>query len=270
MTPISVVIISYNEAEYIGNTIQAAKFITDDIVVIDSGSTDGTMQIALNQGCRIFQRTWEGYGFAKNFGIRLAKHDWILSLDADEIPDEELLLQLKNLKTANNQTVYDFSFKTYLGKKQIKFGKWGNDHHIRLFNRTRFRWTYSPVHETLSINRVTSIEQLKGYINHFSAKNIDEFRSKSALYANLSAKKYLEEGLSPNLIKMYLSAVFNFVKYFIFYLGFLDGNAGLQIAIINFKYTRQKYTLLHKLYKEKYREQDFKNINLVTEIINYN
>jgi len=269
MTPISVVIISQNEAGFIGNTIKAAKTITDDIVVIDSGSTDETMQIAVNLGCRFFQKTWEGYGFAKNFGVRLAKHDWILSLDADEIPDEELLLQLKNLKSANYQTVYDIRFKTFLGKKQIKFGKWGSDHHIRLFNRILFRWTYAPVHETLSISKTTEIEQLKGYIHHYSAKNIEEFSSKSALYANLSAKKYLEEGLSPRLIKMYFSAAFNFVKYYIFYLGFLDGKAGLQIATITFKYTRQKYTLLHKLYKEKYREQDFKNINLVTEIINY-
>ena len=265
MMPVSVVIISHNEAEFIGNTIKAAKFITDDIVVIDSGSTDETMQIALNLGCRVFRKNWEGYGFAKNAGINHAKYDWILSLDADEIPDKELLYELKILKFTDIQTVYDLRFKTYLGKNLVKFGNWGNDHHVRLFNRTRYRWSYSPVHETLSIGKNTKTEQLKGYVHHYSAKSIEEFDSKSATYARLCAMKYLEEGKTPRFTDMYLSAIFNFIKFYIFYLGILDGKTGLRIAMVTFNYTYSKYALLQKLHAEKYNLKNFKNIQIATQ-----
>ncbi|NNU34504.1 glycosyltransferase family 2 protein [Mucilaginibacter sp. S1162] len=136
MIPVSVVIITKNEAEVIAECIAAAKLITDDIIIIDNYSTDQTYDIAVAEGCRVYQKNWDGYGANKNKGIDLAKYDWILSVDADEIADTELVLSLHSLKLSDPTMVYDIKFKSYFGKKLIRYGSWGRDHHIRLFNRT--------------------------------------------------------------------------------------------------------------------------------------
>jgi glycosyltransferase involved in cell wall biosynthesis len=262
MIPVSVVIIAKNEAEIIGCSIAKAKLITDDIVVVDNGSTDGTLQIALDAGCRVYQRSWNGYAANKNKGIELAKYDWILSLDADEVPDEELIASLYRLKPDDARTVYDIKFKSYFGKKQIRFGKWGRDHHIRLFNRVLVKWSESPVHETLALPGDMKCERLTGHLHHYSVKDINDFSSKSINYARLSAKKYHLNGKKTTFIKLYFSPLFNFIKNYILYLGFLDGRHGWEIASLTVKHTRLKYLLLQRmecLIKEDkvYAEENF-------------
>src|SRR5471030_1458777 len=108
-----------------------AKLITDDIVVVDNGSTDNTLDIAKMHGCRVFQYSWDGYGANKNKGIEVANYDWILSIDADEVPDMELVNSIHNLWLRNTETVYNIKFRSYFGEKRIRFGTWGRDHHIR-------------------------------------------------------------------------------------------------------------------------------------------
>src|SRR5580700_6608328 len=119
MVPVSIVIITKNEADIIASCIQMSKLITDDIVVIDNGSTDDTLDIAGTYGCRVYKRTWEGYGANKNKGIEAAKYNWILSIDADEVPDDELVSALHLLEFNDPATVYDIKFRTYFGKKPI-------------------------------------------------------------------------------------------------------------------------------------------------------
>ncbi|HEY9195792.1 MAG TPA: glycosyltransferase family 2 protein, partial [Mucilaginibacter sp.] len=128
MVPVSVVIITKNEAALIEDCIKMARLITDDIVVVDNDSTDGTPLIASGYGCRVFQRNWAGYGANKNKGIALARYNWILSIDADEVPDADLIKALHNLNFDKANVVYDIKFKSYLGKKLIRFGNWGSDH----------------------------------------------------------------------------------------------------------------------------------------------
>src|ERR1700712_1029014 len=112
MVAVSVVIITKNESEAILSCITAAQLISNDIVVVDNDSTDGTPQIANQQGCRVFCEEWDGYGSNKNKGISLAKYDWILSIDADEIPDTELIRALHQLDLHNPEMVYDIKFKS--------------------------------------------------------------------------------------------------------------------------------------------------------------
>jgi glycosyltransferase involved in cell wall biosynthesis len=189
MVPVSIVIITKNEAEVIAGCISMAKLITNDIVIIDNGSTDGTREIASAYGCRVYQISWKGYGANKNAGIELAKHEWILSLDADEIPDMELIHSLHQLELNDARLVYDIKFRSYFGEKLIRFGNWGRDHHIRLFNRNLVRWSEQKVHEELNLPKGARAEKLNGYLHHYSVKDADECRRKAIFYARLSAEK---------------------------------------------------------------------------------
>jgi glycosyltransferase involved in cell wall biosynthesis len=247
MIPLSVIIITKNEAEAIAECIAAAKLITDDIIIMDNYSTDETCSIAINQGCRLYQRPWDGYGANKNKGIEMAKYDWVLSVDADEIADLELVLSLHSLKMDDPTMVYDIRFKSYFGKKLIRYGAWGRDHHIRLFNRTRVKWSESNVHETLLIPDGSQMQRLDGHMHHYSVKDRRECNAKGLYYARLSAEKYLNAGKKANAVNLYLSPIFGFVKSYILFGGFLDGKEGLDIARITYKNKWLKYHYLLRL-----------------------
>ncbi len=247
MVPVSIVIITKNEADIIASCIQMSRLITDDIVVIDNGSTDETIDIAGTYGCRVYKKTWEGYGANKNKGIEAAKYNWILSIDADEVPDDELVGALHQLEFNNPATVYDIKFRTYFGKKPIRFGSWGRDHHIRLFNRSLVKWSETMVHETLILPENIQVKKLNGHLHHYSVKDVNEYDSKGLYYAKLSAKKYFNIGKRVNAVKLYLSPLFGFIKNYIIFLGFLDGPEGWHIAKTNAKNTNRKYRYLSQM-----------------------
>jgi len=258
---VSVVIITKDEAATIGRCVAAAKQISDDVIVIDNGSTDGTTQIALAAGCRVYHEKWDGYGANKNKGIALARNNWVLSLDADEIPDEPLIASIKKLETANINTVYDIRFKAYYGQKPVRFGSWGRDHHIRLFNRTHTQWTDAIVHETLNRPANTIVQKLGGHIHHYSVKDPVQYKAKIVQYARLNARKYLNEGKKPTLIKLYIAPVFHFVKGYIFLLGILDGKRGWMVAKMMAEHTWLKYHFLSQqtgyTNKEHFAKENF-------------
>jgi glycosyltransferase involved in cell wall biosynthesis len=254
MIPVSVVIITKNEASYIGKCLDMVKLITDDIVIVDNGSTDDTVNICKGYDCRVYELSWDGYGANKNKGIGLARYDWILSIDADEIPDMELVNSLHNLWLRNVDTVYDIKFKSYFGDKRVHFGTWGRDHHIRLFNRSLVKWSEPIVHETLILPRNIRKRSLKGYLHHHSVQNVAECNQKAVYYARLSAEKYFQTGKRANFVNMYLSPLFVFVKSYILLLGFLDGKEGWYISRITYKNRWLKYHYLNNLenyYKDK-------------------
>ncbi len=244
MVPVSIVIITKNEAEVIASCLNSAQLITDDIIVVDNDSTDTTTQIAYKYGCRIYHEQWDGYGANKNKGIAQARYNWILSIDADEIADLELISALHTIKLDDPAVVYDIAFRSYYGLKQIHFGSWGRDHHIRLFNREMVKWSESPVHETLVLPKTVSIKKIKGHIHHYSVKGGDEFLSKANHYARLSAGKYLISNKKPTFLKLHIAPLFHFLKNYIVFLGFLDGREGYNIAKMISQHTRLKYRLL--------------------------
>lgn len=265
MVPVSVVIISKNEEEIITSCINAAKLISDDIIVIDSDSTDKTTAIANVSGCRVFHENWDGYGTNKNKGAACAKHDWILSIDADEIPDEELVRSLHDAALDDPTVVYDITFRSYFGHKAINFGSWGRDHHVRLFNRKLVKWSESPVHETLVLPRGTRIKKLAGRIHHYSVKDETDYQIKAQNYTSLCAGKYFFEGKKPTAIKLYIAPLFHFVKNYIVFLGFMDGREGLVIANTIAKHTRLKYRLLQQMTKRNDAETTQIKDSLVVE-----
>jgi glycosyltransferase involved in cell wall biosynthesis len=266
MVPVSVVIITKNEADVISACINALKLITDDIIVIDNDSTDKTPEIAFRSGCRVYHENWDGYGANKNKGIAYAKYNWILSIDADEIPDEELINSLHQLELSDPGIVYDIRFKSYYGQKPIRFGTWGRDHHIRLFNRKLVRWSEPTVHETLVLPSAIVTKKLNGHIHHYSVKDGGELITKTIRYAKLSAEKYAARGKKANAIKLHIAPVYHFLKNYIVLLGFLDGREGWQIAMMISKLTWLKYRLLKKQgVKQSHQEKQVSEKALVVE-----
>ena len=159
---LSVVIITKNEAHIIGNTLQSLQGVSDDIVIVDSGSTDETIAICKQFNATVIQTGWDGYGANKNKGIDVARHDWILSLDADEAIDTELRAVLQNLSPADETVVYKLSYSNFFCNKHIRFGVWGIDRHIRLFNRKKVKWNNAEVHENLVFPADVKVVPLKG------------------------------------------------------------------------------------------------------------
>ena len=247
MIPVSIIIITKNEAEVIAKCVKVCRAITDDIIIVDNGSTDHTFKIAERLGCRVLLETWDGYGANKNKGAQHARYDWILSIDADELPDAALVSALHQVELKDSKIAYDIKFKSYLGEKEIKYGNWGNDHRIRLFNRNYIKWSTYKVHETLLIPSFVTIKKLKGYIHHYTVHNLQECHQKAIHYANLSAEQYLISNKKIGLIKLYFSPIFGFIRNYIIRFGFLDGAAGLNIALIIYKNTWLKYYYLKQL-----------------------
>jgi glycosyltransferase involved in cell wall biosynthesis len=246
MVPVSIVIITKNEADIAAGCIQKAMQITDDIVLIVNNILDETHNGSY-PGYRVYKETWDGYGNNKNKGIAAAKYDWILSIDADEIPDNMLIQSLHGLNWDDQAVVYDIKFASYFGSKRIRFGSWGRDHHIRLFNRNLVKWSEVMVHETLVLPENIRVKKINGCIHHYSVTGMNEYDKKNTYYARLSAKKYYRAGKKANLVKVYFSPAFGFFKNYIIYLGFLDGRAGWNIASSNFRHTRLKYFYLGQM-----------------------
>jgi (heptosyl)LPS beta-1,4-glucosyltransferase len=251
---ISVVIITKNEAHIIANTLQSLQGLTDDIVIVDSGSTDDTVAICKKMNARVFETGWAGYGINKNMGIDAAKNDWILSLDADEAIDAELQQNLLGLSLANEEEVFDIRFKNFFCNKWIRFGEWGFDWHIRLFNRKKVLWNNVAVHENLVFPAGVKVTKLKGNILHYTVQNQQDYDAKTDHYARMNAKKYVEAGKKPNLFKQYFSPAFAFIQHYIFRLGFLDGAEGFIIAKTTARYTYLKYHYLKEMANKKQRE----------------
>jgi glycosyltransferase involved in cell wall biosynthesis len=250
MQKISVVIICKNEEGHIGRCLDSLKGLTDDIVVLDNGSTDNTKHIIGAAGVRLVEDTWEGFGKTKKKATTFAKYDWILNLDADESIDADLKRSLLTLSLDNKNQVFEIKFKNFLGNKHLRFGEWGDDKHIRLFNRSIVNWNEANVHEGLIVPPDVKVKKLKGSVFHYTAKDAAEFAEKMLHYGLLNAEKYFERGVKPSWINIYLAPLFSFIKYYIFKLGFLDGLAGFVCARMGSYYTFVKYARLLELNRQ--------------------
>lgn len=246
-TPISVIIICHNEAHIIARTIMAAKRITADVVVVDSGSTDGTQSIVSAGGARLLETTWEGYGSNKNKGVALALHNWVLSIDADEVVDDTLVTELQNIVLTDTAAVYTIPFRVFFGDKMIRYGEWANESHIRLYNRLHTGWNEAKVHERLQLPDTTRVKSLKGHIHHHTSRDIRDLAQKTVSYAMLNAVKYHRQGKHSGWFTSRMAPAFSFILNYFFRLGFLDGKAGFTIAKMNAWYTWLKYARLREL-----------------------
>jgi glycosyltransferase involved in cell wall biosynthesis len=250
MPLLSVVIITFNEERNIARCLESVRDIADDIVVLDSGSTDHTEDICKKFGVRFFQQAWKGYSEQKNFGNSLAANDWIFSIDADEALSEDLkksILEMKQFPAVRNYRICRIT--NYCGK-WIRHGGWYPDIKVRFFDRRNTRWE-GMVHERLNIARDGDTALLKGDCYHYSYYTIEEHISQADRFSTLAAQDLIEQGKKVSGFKAALAPGFRFFKMFFLQLGFLDGKAGRSIARISASAVRLKYNKLKKLYAQR-------------------
>jgi (heptosyl)LPS beta-1,4-glucosyltransferase len=237
---LSAVVITFNEERNIARCLTALAQLSDDIVVVDSGSNDATVKIAHEMGARVFSRAWTGYADQKNFGNAQAKHDYILSVDADEVVSFELAFHISEAMKDPQFAVYELEFLTSWGDRFIKHGGWVPDRHCRLFDRRKISWKSKGVHEYLAMDGFTA-ERLPGYVFHYTAADKQSYRRKMDRYAREFADGRLKAGRYSPFWKKYSSAAFRFFRDYILKRGFLEGLAGWEIALEEARYTWLKY-----------------------------
>ncbi len=248
MNLISVVIITFNEEKNIERCLLSVKDIADEIIVLDSFSTDETSTICFQHKVCFVQREWEGYSASKNYANALANNDWILSLDADEALSEELIKTILELKQKGIQTSSFNRLTNYCGT-WIKHSGWYPDVKIRLFNKNTTKWR-GTLHEELEFSKKELVKHFDADILHYSYYNLQDHLSQIDKYSSLAAKDLYNRGKLPPAFKMYLNAWAKFVSHYIIHAGFLDGWAGFTIArysayatFLKYKKARQFYSL---------------------------
>lgn len=245
---ISFCIITLNEAENLPRCLRSITDLADEIVVLDSGSTDQTPQIAHEFGCRWQVQPWLGYVGQKNKVLSLASHEWIFSLDADEELSEELRKEIRALKNTDlPEATSGFEMPRcvcYEGR-WIRHGIWYPDRLVRLFRKSRAHFAGGKVHERLEVEG--QIERLKGEIHHYSFRDAADHWARCQKYARLWAEMKFESGKRCGPLAPLLHSTFSWLRGFIFKRGFLDGALGLRIATFYAREVHLKYTLLRQL-----------------------
>ena len=252
---ISAVIITYNEEHIIARSIDSLRRVADEVIVIDSFSTDRTIEICKEKGAVVLQNKFVGYKTQKNFAVSKAKYEWILSIDADEVLSNELIDSLlkwrKNHKYSNDLSSqpslpagYFVSRRTDYCGKWVNFGGWYPDKKLRLFNRNVGQWSGRNVHEVVKIKDGFSTSFLKGDLLHYSINEPAELLRKLFTYSEMGARFMNKEGRSTSLIEAVYRSAFRWLRQTIFQLGFLDGMLGFKIAKQNTLATFWKYRRL--------------------------
>ncbi len=243
--PLSVAIITKNEEDKLPDCLKSVSF-ADDIVVVDSGSTDKTVEIARSFGCRVFIEDWKGYGPQKNSAVQKCKNEWALILDADErIPEETKDVIAEIIGNTNSADAYSFPRKNFFHGKWIKHGGWWPDEVIRLFRKDRGKISNRNVHEAVEVNGAT--KRLQTPILHYPIKNIEEILKKINSYSSLGAKDLHQTGQTSSIIKATTHSLSAFVKTYFLKQGFRDGKEGLIIAFSGAVNTFYKYVKLMEL-----------------------
>ncbi|MDB5205416.1 MAG: glycosyltransferase family 2 protein [Flavisolibacter sp.] len=243
----SIIIICKNAAGNISNTIESVQHLSNDIIVYDTGSTDNTIEIAGKYPVQIYCGAWEGYGKARCRATEKAAHDWVLTIDSDEIAEPGLQKELAQLTLHNTKIVYAIRLRNFIGDKELQWGEWGTDYRPRLFNKNSVSWNEAIIHEKLVMPAGTKIKKLKGVVHHQYANDLKHYREKLSSYAVLTAEEYHSANKKATPLKMYLNPLYAFTKAYILRLGFLDGRTGLTVAKLTAHYTFLKYARLREL-----------------------
>jgi len=250
MQPLSVVIITFNEERNIGRCLESVKRVADEIVVVDSFSTDATEAICMKYNAVFFRRPWDDYSSARNFGSAKARHDWILALDADEALSPELQQSVIELKNTWNGGACKFvRLSNYCGK-WVRHGGWYPDIKVRIFDRRKMRWQ-GLLHEDLEGVDKKDAELLRGACHHFSYCSVAEHLKKTKCYAGIFAQEMFDKGKKPPALAMVFNPAARFIRDYLLRLGFLDGRNGLIIAAVTAYGTFLKYRNLRPLKQHK-------------------
>jgi glycosyltransferase involved in cell wall biosynthesis len=230
---ISATIITCNEAANIRDACQSLNW-ADELIVVDSGSTDQTRQIAEDCGARVITREWPGFAAQKQFAAEQAQHDWVFSLDADERVSDELKSSIARLRESAPDKLaqgYRIPRRSFYQGRWIKGGGWYPDWQLRLYRKSCGRWQPRHIHESVKLDSTARVEKLSGDILHYSVHDsAQHHRMIGERYAPLAALQMFEEGRQTSALRIATAAPAAFVGSFVLKGGWRDGLAGLSIA----------------------------------------
>lgn len=229
---ISVVIPTLNEEKDLPRTLSSLKF-AKEILVIDSGSTDNTVQIAEDFGCKVVFHPFSNFADTRNFGDKNASCDFILSIDADVTVPQSLVNEIISLPQTPSS--YKIGRINIIWGKPILHTDWGpaDDNHIRLYHRSLGSWSFD-VHETF-VSKSPS-KQLKNFLTHYNYETVSEFIGKINSYSEIQARKLIDSGEKKSFFKMIYQSKYDFFKRYLYKLGFLDGYRGLFLSYLQAVY----------------------------------
>ena len=249
MEKISVVIICLNEEKNIGRCVDSVKEIADEIILLDSHSTDQTVAIAESKGAVVIQEAFKGYIQQKNRAVELASHHYVLSLDADEALDPQLIHAIAQAKQHLTSPAYRMNrLSNYCGQF-IRHGSWYPDAKIRLFDRRVAQWGGTNPHDKIVLAPDLKVEHLRGNILHYSYDTIAEHVTQNNKFSTLAAESLFAKGKRTNLFKVLVNPLWAFFQSYLLRAGFLDGLFGLVIAIQIAHMTFLKHLKLYLLDK---------------------
>jgi glycosyltransferase involved in cell wall biosynthesis len=245
MEKLTATIVALNEEKNIARAIESLR-CCNEIIVVDSGSTDRTVALATQRGARVISHSWPGYAQQKNWAAAQASNDWILSIDADEALGEELEAEIIALKaTAFDCDAYSMPrLAQYLGK-WIRYSGWYPDRKVRLYNRRKARWTGDYVHETVKVDG--RVGELHSNLLHFTCDSLSAHMKTLDRYTTLAAQELRAQGRARPAYRLAVDPPWTFFRAYILRRGFLDGFEGFAIAYMAALYTFLKYAKVRGL-----------------------
>lgn len=237
---LSVAIIAFNEEARIAQCIENVKSIADEIIVVDSGSSDRTTEIAEALGAKLFREEWKGFAGQRNSARDKCSGKWVLFIDCDEILSEDARSGISAAILQSSFSGYQLKYLSFFMGKWIRHS-WRQDWHIRLALRDSCRWTGQYVHETLECDG--AIGKIDGHVYHFTYSDYEKELSKSILYAKLGAQSICSRNKKIKLHHLVFNPLWGFIKHYFVKRGFLDGFQGFVIAVSNLHYTFSKYLI---------------------------
>lgn len=254
---ISAVIIAFNEEENIADAIISVDW-ADEILVVDSESTDKTTEIAESLNAKVLTNKWHGFSKQKQFAVDSAAYDWIFSLDADERVSDRLkdeILKLKNQPENDLAAGYKIPRLSFYMNRWIRHGGWYPDWQLRFFNRRKGKWKDVLIHESVEMQQDARVEKLSGEILHYSIPNADYHNRMIAnRYAPIAAEQMFRRGRKTSQLKIFTAGLVAFLQTYILKLGFLDGFAGFCIARFAAHHAFLKHLLLWEMQQSRNSE----------------
>jgi glycosyltransferase involved in cell wall biosynthesis len=251
MQPLSVVIITFNEEQNIARCIHSVQSLANEIIVLDSYSTDRTVDIARSLGAIIYKEKFRGYISQKNLAMQFASNNYILSLDADEALDEQLAASILREKKSLLHRAYSMNRCTNYCGHYIRHGLWYPDNKIRLFDRRIAKWGGLNPHDKIILEQGFPVSHLEGDILHYSFSTIDDHVWQNNRLSAIAATSLYNTGSKSSWFKMLVRPAWAFINGYLFRMGFLDGTDGFTIAINTAHQVFLKYNKLYSLQRGK-------------------
>lgn len=240
--PLSVTVITLNEERNLGRCLASVSW-ADELIVLDSGSTDGTVEIAERHGARVFTEEWQGFVTTKNSAVAKASHGWVLSLDADEWLTDEGADEIRSVLRSPDADAYAINRRSVFCGAFLE-ALWNPDWVVRLFRKDRAVFSGGHVHESIRMHRGSRVRKLREPLAHIPYRTIEDYVARMNRYTGLAADTLHEKGKSASITRMLFSPPLTFMKYYILKMGFRDGVRGLVVSAGSGFYVLLKYAKL--------------------------